>query len=82
MALEDYLPFVELPEFPRVRTVVAGVLWPLIKKNNPGLLRSCEGESFRHEEYFINLGGRVTATSFVTAYARSHGFAVVGYFRA
>jgi hypothetical protein len=36
--LEDYLPFVELPDFPKRFALWWRALWPLIKENNPGLL--------------------------------------------
>ena len=64
--LEDYLPFVELPEFPKCLGQWWRELWPVIKKNNPVSWRSCERVNFRREEYVINLGGRLTVKSFVT----------------
>jgi hypothetical protein len=44
--LEDYLPFVELPDFPRRLGRWWRELWPLIKKNNPGLLEKLRGGKF------------------------------------
>ena len=44
--LEDYLPFVDLPEFPKCLGRWWRELWPLIKKNNPGLLEKLRGGKF------------------------------------
>jgi hypothetical protein len=43
---EDYLPFVELPEFPKRLRQWWRKLWPMIKKNNPGLLENLRGGKF------------------------------------
>ena len=44
--LEDYLPFMELPDFPKCLGKWWQELWPLIKKNNPGLLEKLRGGKF------------------------------------
>jgi hypothetical protein len=47
--LEDYLFFVELPDFPKRLGQWWRKLWPLIKKNNPGLLEKLRSRSDRAE---------------------------------
>jgi hypothetical protein len=44
--LKDYLPFVGLPAFPKSLGRWWRKLWPLIKKNNPGLLEKLRGGEF------------------------------------
>ena len=44
--LEDYLPFVELPDFPKRLGHWWRELWPVIKKNNPGLLEKLRAGKF------------------------------------
>ena len=44
--LEDYLGFLELPDFPKSLEQWWRELWPLIKKNNPCLLEKLRGGKF------------------------------------
>lgn len=44
--LKDYLGFVGLPDFPKSPRRWWTLLWPLIKKNNPGLLEKLRGGGF------------------------------------
>jgi hypothetical protein len=50
LGLEDYLPFMELPDFPKSLEQWWRELWPLIKRNNPDLLEKLRIRSQRAEQ--------------------------------